>query len=148
LNKTSINDEFALGTGKHKNDILAMFEGIYFNLAKGYTLLITKVFHQLHCLNNLRKFIYRKSWNYSDVFDDYHDETTEDFKMTQNHLNHCILSLKENIQCHSDVSLALFKQDNQRLQPWAAYSAPQKCRKFDLIQSWVRENSLGKDKFA
>ncbi|RDW57656.1 hypothetical protein BP5796_12457 [Coleophoma crateriformis] len=58
-------------------------------------------FHQLHCLNMLRKFIHL----------DYYKETEPDWysqPYLQGHADHCIDMLREALMCHGDTTLIVY----------------------------------------
>ena len=57
-------------------------------------------------------------------------------------MDHCIMILKTNILCMSDVSPVLFKENPQESGVWKSYSAPHKCRRWDLLGAWTDEHSL------
>ncbi|KGQ11832.1 hypothetical protein BBAD15_g2423 [Beauveria bassiana D1-5] len=59
------------------------------------------LFHQIHCLNMLRKFIYL----------DYYKEKTPDWfsqPYLRPHADHCVDMIREAIMCHGDTSLIVY----------------------------------------
>lgn len=93
------------------------------------------VFHQLHCLNDLRKAFYPDrypgKWPYRDGEIDYKS-------VTFMHWDHCIDALRQTIMCHGDVSVLPFHINpiNQNLVPELA--TRHTCRNFEKIQDWAR----------
>ena len=60
------------------------------------------VYHQIHCLNSLRRIIYRS----------YYNETMsdpEDMGLPEIHVNHCIDILLQAIQCSGNVNLMTYR---------------------------------------
>ena len=61
------------------------------------------VFHQLHCVDLLRKSLHRE----------YYDKHEGSFAgapehVVQGHLEHCVETLRQNIMCHGDISLLTY----------------------------------------
>ncbi|CAI6336612.1 unnamed protein product [Periconia digitata] len=91
---------------------------------------IISVFHQLHCLNNLRKRIF---WN----------ETTRgpiaenpDFGMK--HMDHCIDSLRQSLMCSSDLTPIPYAWNTKYHQTLPVPATTHTCRDFEAIRDWAR----------
>lgn len=93
------------------------------------------VFHQLHCLNYLRK----KTVLYNHL---YPSETeVEDQQVPPEfHIPHCIDSIRLSLQCHADVSLIPQRWADGWLEPWAVWTNKHVCRDFDAIRDWAAES--------
>jgi hypothetical protein len=98
------------------------------------------VYHQLHCVDAIRKWIYRSHWDFSDTTGDENDEN--DLFDDHHHFNHCIMIMKRIVECQSDVTPALFRDEVSILGLWKTHSPAQKCRRFDLIDDWTQEHTL------
>ncbi|KAM0745102.1 hypothetical protein ACQRIT_000486 [Beauveria bassiana] len=103
------------------------------------------VFHQLHCLNNVRMALYpeRYSSAFHDLFATDGDGTI--FNHTShdaNHLSHCVDSLRLTIMCHSDVTPLTWVYDELKRQPLPTLYVQHTCRKFAAIQDWAAERAI------
>ncbi|KAI1368171.1 hypothetical protein F5Y08DRAFT_335944 [Xylaria arbuscula] len=84
------------------------------------------VFHQLHCLNMLRKGIYHGV----DM------SNTDDLKGIE-HLDHCIDMLRQSIMCHSDISPTTFTRTSLGKPMQVVAEVAHTCRSFSKIQQWA-----------
>ncbi|KAK8036426.1 Cyclochlorotine biosynthesis protein O [Apiospora marii] len=80
------------------------------------------VFHDLHCLNMLRKHL----------LPEYYPEhrnasSTEDGFM---HIMHCVDALRQSIMCNVDLSIIPFQVGDHM------------CRNFEVVQDWAREHAM------
>ncbi|KAJ7169422.1 hypothetical protein C8R46DRAFT_1088705 [Mycena filopes] len=94
-------------------------------------MLALDVFHELHCLDEIRKAMYP----------DYYPHTTEG--INTKHMRHCISSLRQSIMCTADISTIVWQ--------WSEHSQAAKeradvlhtCRDFAKIQEWGRDHFAG-----
>ncbi|GFF55726.1 hypothetical protein IFM58399_10144 [Aspergillus lentulus] len=113
----------------------------------GYYVIGLDVFHQLHCLNQLRL----KVWGASTV----HKHNTnkgddEDGKKDKNglqdigHLDHCIDSIRQSLMCSSDISTIVWVWDpaSHTARPHA--NVTHTCRNFEAIRQWSWEHRAQK----
>ncbi|KAF4634746.1 hypothetical protein G7Y89_g3357 [Cudoniella acicularis] len=96
-----------------------------------------EVYHQLHCLDITRKFIWRDHYQHVDTFQDPPE-------MVWEHVDHCIDLLRQVLMCNSEVGL-IFYTDVGNKQPVARVSTTHMCRNFSEITEWVnrRDSELG-----
>lgn len=94
------------------------------------------VFHQLHCLNAVRKALWpgRYNWSMTDaygrvIFDAW------------NHIDHCIEVLRRSITCQSDLT-SLSYDWIEGSQLVAHEESLHTCRNFDLISEWAYARSI------
>lgn len=87
------------------------------------------VFHQLHCLNRLRKLLYPQV---------YHD--------TVYHLEHGVESLRQSLQCASDTSTIFWEWSpaNAKMVGNTA-TTTHTCRDFDRMRDWAVQHRLDGD---
>ncbi|KAH8587734.1 hypothetical protein B0O99DRAFT_677883 [Bisporella sp. PMI_857] len=87
----------------------------------GYAVSI-EMFHQLHCLNYLRK----------SYFSDSHTET---FSLAK-HADHCFSYLYQTLLCYADVGVATVKliEEYNVFQP--EFNVTKQCRNHSLIKDW------------
>lgn len=106
------------------------------------------VFHQIHCLNELRKEIH---------FGYYYGN---DSRLNQDHLpgdhvehkKHCIHMLLQNLMCHADVDIITHNwvhyddvnQPNRPYaEPFADFNTVKQCRNFEALLDWTHSNAIG-----
>lgn len=97
-----------------------------------------EVFHQLRCLNLLRK----------STFNEYYarmDENPEAVKpILREHLDQCLEILRMNLQCQSDIGLVTFHNKPGTDDPSPDFSTWHTCRKFDKVQDWAMKNAVSR----
>ncbi|KAK0637155.1 hypothetical protein B0T17DRAFT_520774 [Bombardia bombarda] len=93
---------------------------------RGGYLVQLAVFHQLHCLNLIRKGIY------GDV-----DFSNIDDLMGIEHLDHCIDMLRQSIMCNSDVTPITFARTSLDSSMKVVAEVVHTCRSFSKIQQWA-----------
>lgn len=105
---------------------------------KGYRIGL-EVFHQLHCLNMIRKA------TYPDYQDDYDNG---DFGVPREelrgHLNHCIEMLRMNLMCHADVGVITFHEMEGKGM-WPDFSSWHVCRDYDAVRTWAVDRVVATD---
>ncbi|KAF4562484.1 hypothetical protein EYR40_004702 [Pleurotus pulmonarius] len=90
------------------------------------------VFHQLHCLNRIRKTIY------SDHYPDMHISAPGN----DIHMSHCLDSIRQSLMCSSDVSLIVWRWHAEAAQSFPRGDVVHRCRDFDRIKKWALEKQL------
>ncbi|KAI1747283.1 hypothetical protein F4782DRAFT_521652 [Xylaria castorea] len=87
------------------------------------------VFHELHCVRQLRFYIYKERY--------YPNLSDSDTRYLQIHLDHCIETLREAVMCNGNTALISFYWDNPNSsQPAAQSNARSKCALWDSIERW------------
>ncbi|CAO1605803.1 hypothetical protein XANCAGTX0491_009309 [Xanthoria calcicola] len=83
-------------------------------------------FHQLHCINMLRKWVHPEY---------YHaDMTPAAKKHMESHVDHCIEFLRQSALCRPDLSLTTFKWDPQKTRPmFNASESSHTCVNWDIL---------------
>ncbi|KAK3387940.1 hypothetical protein B0H63DRAFT_448727 [Podospora didyma] len=90
-----------------------------------------EVFHQLHCLDLLRRHLYP---------DRYHNEkgmNAQQLKEYWIHLEHCIDNLRQTIMCYSDVSTIPWKIHEKAHREFPDAHTTHVCRDFDTLKEWM-----------
>ncbi|KAF7437548.1 hypothetical protein PC9H_004390 [Pleurotus ostreatus] len=90
------------------------------------------VFHELHCLNRIRKTIYS----------DHYPDMRISLPGNEIHMSHCLNSIRRSLMCSSDVSLIVWKWDEEAGQSFPRGDVVHRCRDFDRIKEWALENQL------
>jgi len=97
-----------------------------------------QVFHDLHCLNFIRRWVWE---------DHYHGMVERDDNGVINrnatnafHVDHCIDNLRQSIMCTSDVTPRKYApHEGDPGHAYAAISATHICRDFDAIKTWGKQ---------
>ncbi|KAI9038100.1 oxidase ustYa family protein [Aspergillus affinis] len=99
---------------------------------------LLEAFHQIHCVNLVRQYIYRDYWDYSKVA-----SFSGGNKTVRHHVDHCIETIRMNIMCLSDVTPFLIEEDPRAPgQLRANHNIVRKCRKYGAMVDWVKENTV------
>ncbi|KAJ5410365.1 uncharacterized protein N7487_004724 [Penicillium crustosum] len=134
INKSTETHEWWSLPPPRDNEVIAMSEGIY--EAK-----FIAVMHQVHCVGVLWLFAHRDEWDFRTI-----RNMTEDFMKI--HSRHCNVMLMNMIKCMADVTPVLFQKDvnnsasGSGLGKWKTIDAPRRCKNFDKLWNWERENSI------
>ncbi|KAK3322985.1 hypothetical protein B0H66DRAFT_574930 [Apodospora peruviana] len=97
-----------------------------------------EVFHQIHCLNELRKEIY---------YDHYYKSGPPD-ELHRSHKAHCIHMLLQAVTCAADVGLISHNWvhneniEEPKTRPMPDFNVVKMCRDFDSLLDWSRENGV------
>lgn len=81
------------------------------------------VFHQIHCLDVLRKQAHAVHYDL---------DGNTDWK----HVGHCLGILLQNIMCTADVTLIPHRWVENRSRPFAQFSVQKQCRAFGQLKEW------------
>ncbi|KAF8244399.1 hypothetical protein K440DRAFT_558936, partial [Wilcoxina mikolae CBS 423.85] len=98
-----------------------------------------EVFHQLHCLDIIRKFTYREYYQDRDPM--FHKSNQEEL-VHHKVIDHCVDILRQFLMCTGDVGLITYHKLEGRKNPMPDFSTMHKCRKFDDIVNWVEEHRV------
>jgi hypothetical protein len=93
------------------------------------------VFHQLHCLNRLRKLLYPRVYH-TDLEGEADDDTVY-------HLEHCVESLRQSLQCASDTSTIFWEWSPANKKMMGNTATTHTCRDFEMIREWAVTHRLG-----
>ncbi|THC96955.1 hypothetical protein EYZ11_003563 [Aspergillus tanneri] len=92
-----------------------------------------EVFHQLHCVNMLRKATYMDY--YLPRMDEWKDQQTLRY-----HLDHCLDMLRQKLMCDPDLGMVTYVWAKGWKQPFPDFSTMHKCRDYTKVLEWAREN--------
>lgn len=95
------------------------------------------VFHQIHCLDMLRKNLYMNAQYYHN--NNTSNRSSKSFRA--NHLGHCLFVLLQNIMCHADVDLIPHRWVQKDPMPFAQFGIMKQCRNFEALRLWNTGNS-------
>ncbi|KAB8237446.1 oxidase ustYa family protein [Aspergillus alliaceus] len=99
-----------------------------------------EVFHQLHCLNLLRKQIYREYYMRPENMPAMFDVPK---KLLYNHIDHCVDTIRQLIMCTGDVSPVTANWVVTHHHPHPDFNTRHKCRNFDKLLEWAEERDHG-----
>ncbi|KAA8644989.1 uncharacterized protein ATNIH1004_009200 [Aspergillus tanneri] len=125
----------------------------------GYLFYGLGVYHQLHCLNRIRKTFYKEKF-YAD----------EDPHMIEVHKNHCFDVIRQALMCHGDISLVywwndtysyidetgakqysddyLHRNGEERMTGSRTHwNTDVQCRDISAINDWARQHKVNADKY-
>ncbi|KAM0800908.1 hypothetical protein BDR22DRAFT_805330, partial [Usnea florida] len=100
-----------------------------------------EVFHHLHCLNVVRQFASRDMYPESLVPTLFMYNSPA---VARAHVNHCIEALRAALTCNADLMPYLwYKYPEEGDGPAKEdFQATHKCKRFDRIADWLRENGV------
>ncbi|KAG5915915.1 hypothetical protein E4U42_007877 [Claviceps africana] len=97
----------------------------------GYYITSLDVFHQLHCLNLVRQAVY-----------DRVDWTNRDEYLAIDHLDHCIDSLRQSLQCNADITPITWIWSDQRNRALKEARMIHTSLDFEAIRDWGEEHEM------
>ncbi|KAF2224861.1 hypothetical protein BDZ85DRAFT_185069, partial [Elsinoe ampelina] len=89
---------------------------------------MVEVFHQLHCLNMLRKSTRREYYQKDSALGD-----AEHIGL----IHHCIDILRQVLMCNADTGLITFTDVGQDEWPSPRFSTKHTCRNYSAVVEWV-----------
>ncbi|KAL5610699.1 hypothetical protein FOBRF1_006816 [Fusarium oxysporum] len=97
------------------------------------------VFHQLHCLNMMRKLAY------PDVYKIDLVSGSEEAIDNIFHMEHCYEQLRQSLQCSSDISTIYWEWSVKKQRMFGNVRTTHTCRNFDRIRDWAVEHKAQTD---
>lgn len=94
------------------------------------------VFHQLHCLDNVRKALWPERYAA-----DKHMGGQGMSLLSHKHVDHCIDQIRQSIMCQSDLTPNWLTWSDAFQSNMAARDMMHTCRSFDKVQQWARERA-------
>jgi len=95
------------------------------------------VFHQIHCLNVLRR-----EANYDYYFKHIYKDGPPS-ELHKSHFSHCLHILLQNLMCTANVDVYPFVwMETQDQGPFPDFNTRHQCRNFDNIMKWQQENEV------
>jgi len=123
--------------GKDPEEV-AKFQNDYWGLGDDAYMAQVDVFHQLHCLNTLRKLVYPEYYNYS-------SSSLRHPQLWYIHNNHCIDILYQALTCNANLDLYTMRWMETQSHPFPDFSINHKCVDFDSLIDWRKQNSVDID---
>ncbi|THC95118.1 hypothetical protein EYZ11_005402 [Aspergillus tanneri] len=102
------------------------------------------VFHQLHCLDALRREAYFDHY-YGQKYPGGFNDTDQHHRY---HLSHCIYMLLQNILCNANTDIYTHFWTDAVEHPWPDFNIPHKCRDFSAILDWQNKHAVNEEMFV
>ncbi|KAI3326184.1 hypothetical protein HD806DRAFT_489576 [Xylariaceae sp. AK1471] len=98
-------------------------------LTEGGYLASLSVYHELHCLRNLRLYVFRDRY--------YPNLTESQHRYLQGHLDHCLEVLRISTMCHGNTVINSYKWDSDTIdKPLTKSNSRSVCVKWSSIEDW------------
>ncbi|QUC23351.1 uncharacterized protein UV8b_07592 [Ustilaginoidea virens] len=97
----------------------------------GYYVTSLDVFHQLHCLNVVRQAVYG-----------HVDWTNQDELFAIDHIDHCIDTIRQSLQCNADVTPVTFVWSRGRNRALEEARVIHTCVDFEAIRGWASKHTM------
>jgi len=97
------------------------------------------VFHQLHCLNMLRKL------SYPDIYKIDLISGSEEAADNIYHMEHCYEQLRQSLQCSSDISTIYWEWSEKKQKMFGNVRTTHTCKNFEKIRDWAVEHKAQTD---
>ncbi|OCL09202.1 hypothetical protein AOQ84DRAFT_339305 [Glonium stellatum] len=91
------------------------------------------VFHQLHCLNMIRKSLFPEKYHYWDG---------ENPELEMTHKVHCVEQLRQSLMCSSDITPIPWRWVDEAQESFPSSVTSHTCRNFSNIHEWAKEHAL------
>ncbi|KAJ5735310.1 uncharacterized protein N7483_000435 [Penicillium malachiteum] len=98
-----------------------------------------EVFHQLHCLNLIRQYVY---FDYYSKEENKPAEFSDSNQTVRLHIDHCIDILRQVIQCNGDVGVVTRSWVKGRTINYPDFNVWHKCRKLEPILQYAMEHEI------
>ncbi|KAF2171774.1 hypothetical protein M409DRAFT_18008 [Zasmidium cellare ATCC 36951] len=97
----------------------------------GYYITSLSVFHQLHCLNNVRLAVYNGT-----------DWTDQDELMAITHVDHCINAIRQSLMCSADITPLVWGRRSLDERAKEVMEVEHSCRNFEAVKRWAADRQL------
>ncbi|KAG4441929.1 hypothetical protein IFR05_002613 [Cadophora sp. M221] len=98
------------------------------------------VFHQLHCVNHLRKALYPDE--YTGLWEFNPDGSVKRDTVLALHWDHCIDILRQTLMCHADITPMPFYYRQSDDNVYSVLAASETCRDFERVREWAVERQI------
>lgn len=102
------------------------------------------IFHQIHCLDALRREAYFEHY-YGSGFPGGYNQTD---KMHRLHLSHCVEYLLQSLLCQATTDIYTHMWTDAVEHPFPDFSVEHKCRNFGALKDWHDKNAVDVNNFV
>ncbi|KZT35595.1 hypothetical protein SISSUDRAFT_1064338 [Sistotremastrum suecicum HHB10207 ss-3] len=105
---------------------------------ESYYAVALDVFHQLHCLNLIRKALLPERYGPPDNVITVPGENSVQF----DHVDHCINSVRESLMCNADVAVNVWQWDDKKKRTKPRVDVLHTCKNWGDILDWATEHTM------
>ncbi|KAH8897914.1 hypothetical protein GQ53DRAFT_818168 [Thozetella sp. PMI_491] len=98
-------------------------------------MVVLDVFHQLHCLNTIRRYFYPKRYNLTF----FNDDGTVSYEKWI-HVDHCIDTIRQSLMCNADTSANGYDWFPSIHYLRIHLNSVHRCRNWDMVRDWAKEH--------
>ncbi|KAI0814709.1 hypothetical protein GGR55DRAFT_632897 [Xylaria sp. FL0064] len=134
INIRSTKDELRQAHSPTSDDIVQVSDGGYVS--------VLSVYHELHCLDALRRNIFRDYY--------YPNATAKELEINMIHMTHCVDTIRRSLMCKADVALytAYWIGDHTTIPSKELRSGSDTvCVNWEAVDSWARSRMLLRDRY-
>ncbi|KAL3421692.1 hypothetical protein PVAG01_05848 [Phlyctema vagabunda] len=102
------------------------------------------VFHQIHCLDALRREVHFEHY-YGKKYPNGYKDTTDFHRL---HVSHCIHLLLQNIMCSANTDIYTHIWTDTLDHAFPDFNIQHQCKSFDKIVEWQSKNAIDEDRFV
>ena len=99
-------------------------------------------FHQIHCLNTIRKHAYWDSY-YKAPYGSWDDHNAHELHWT--HISHCFSALLQNLKCNADLGIITHAWMDGQEAPFPDFNLEKKCVDFESLVEWNKDHGAPED---
>lgn len=109
-------------------------------LENGNGLVQVEAFHQLHCLDAIRRSLHPERYPEHAMFINGTANTNR-----QIHIGHCVDRLRQGIMCNADPAVTVWQWREDLQMHWINFGTLHTCRNFDAIKDWTVKRHLTRE---
>ncbi|KZT00105.1 uncharacterized protein LAESUDRAFT_688551 [Laetiporus sulphureus 93-53] len=91
------------------------------------------IFHEIHCLNALRKMLHPEY---------YRPSPPELTPTPEEHADHCIDWIRQTLMCSVDINPMVYEWEEEKQVAIPKLSALHLCRSFDAVNEWAKNHRM------
>ncbi|KAI0481339.1 hypothetical protein GGR56DRAFT_672357 [Xylariaceae sp. FL0804] len=102
---------------------------------------VPSVFYHTNCLNLLRKYVHRETYDYT--YEAIFDPSRTDPSKLRAQVHQCVEVIRQELVCHMDLSVYLLWPDPKQRVPFNEDNAVQhRCRNYEDLHEWAEANRV------
>ncbi|KZS90735.1 hypothetical protein SISNIDRAFT_414902 [Sistotremastrum niveocremeum HHB9708] len=105
---------------------------------EGVSVISLDVFHQLHCLNNIRQALWPERYGIPELIPSLIKGDPVPF----DHVDHCVNILRENIMCNADITPDVWQWDEDKQMSFPRFDTVHTCRNWEAIIDWAKARQM------